>query len=101
MVDPGTLQIRADQNEPPFTYEKESIKLKATQKPKPTSDLVYVYIIENKKWIVYHETENSPMFMKMAPENPPDQSMKPMSYYYEKFTKPDLEWLELNRYKLV
>lgn len=101
MVDPQTLQIRADQNEPPFTYENEPIKLIATQKPKPTSDVNYIYIIENKKWIVYHETKNSPMFMKIAIENPPDPNMKPMSYYYEKFTKPDLDWLKLNRYELV
>ena len=98
MVDPGDLQIRADQNEPPFTYNKEPIESIAIKEEREKT--VYAYVLRNRKWIVYNATKNSPMFMKIALENPPP-SAEPMSLFYERFTKPDLEWLDRNRWVLV
>lgn len=97
--DPSELQIRADQNTPPFTYDKEPIVLIATRENRKKKE--YLYIIKNKKWIVFNETKNSPMFMKIAPDSHSNSTAVLMPVFYERFTKPDKVWLELNRYILV
>ncbi|MDE1862714.1 MAG: hypothetical protein KGI33_07370 [Thaumarchaeota archaeon] len=96
-IDPNSLQFWADKpHTPPFKIDGKPVKLIATQKSrrKPTDPTNFVYNITGTRIIVYNQSQNSPAFMKIAPDNDME------SYAMRFLDKSDPDWLKLNDYIL-
>ena len=91
-----TYVRQADQLKPPFTIGGRYVKLVATQPQRGAHPIMYVYNIEKTRIILYNQSQETPMFMDMAPDD------GGMEFYAEKFLPPtDPEWLALNHYTLM
>ena len=96
--------IRAEQDVAPFTYQGCKIKKIAQEKPLRQvnpKEIRYFYKIDEFKTILYNNDPSSNLFNLIAGTNTKTPYDKEMPYYWEKFTKPDTEWLQLNKIELT
>lgn len=110
-LDPHELRIRAEQDNPPFTYHGSKIIHVATQilsrNRRDEIETKYIYAIESEKLIVFNSSLKSNLFnvLGLRFRSPTAKGQQDLSSdFYEKFvTNPEKHsgWLHNYKYTMV